>query len=331
MKDNTTMNPAGDFPHDNAATTPRQSLVDVRIPRRGLGRKSAVTAVLLLTLAAVGMLAFPHALAQSAPSAAASPATKPAKVFTVFDAMLFKDKPDLAGHWVKPMVSLGASLFATKQRPSPAQMEQPDESLLRATARSLARRKTIIVSMDIEHWPTTGDPDEVAATVEKYVKIAQWMHDEVPGLRLGFYGVPPVGDYWNAQQPVDSPRYQNWQKQNDALMEIARQSDVLFPSLYTFYENQAGWVTFAKANIAEARRYNKVVYPYLWPEYHDAASPELRGKPIPAAYWRLQLETVYEHADGVVIWGGWQKTWDEQAPWWQETLKFLKEKGISPG
>lgn len=35
-------------------------------------------------------------------------------------------------------------------------------------------------------------------------------------------------------------------------------------------------------------------------------------------YWRLQLETVRQHADGIVIWGGWNGNgparWDNAMP-----------------
>ena len=50
---------------------------------------------------------------------------------------------------------------------------------------------------------------------------------------------------------------------------------------------------------------------------------------IDADFWRLQLETVAEHADGVVIWGGWDfdhnrpARWDERVPWWQATRASL--------
>jgi hypothetical protein len=40
------------------------------------------------------------------------------------------------------------------------------------------------------------------------------------------------------------------------------------------------------------------------------------------------LNTVYQHADGVVIWGGWgdngPESWNEEAPWWQVTKRFMQ-------
>jgi hypothetical protein len=91
--------------------------------------------------------------------------------------------------------------------------------------------------------------------------------------------------------------------------------------LYTFYEDRDGWVKYAVAQISEARRYggNKPVYVFLWPQYHEPPNAYL-----PTDFWRLELETAKQYADGVVIWGGsLHETWDNSAPWWIETKKFI--------
>ena len=54
---------------------------------------------------------------------------------------------------------------------------------------------------------------------------------------------------------------------------------------------------------------------------------------LPPDYWMLQLETITKHADGVVIWGGWgdhgPEPWNEEAPWWQVTKRFMQRLGPS--
>jgi hypothetical protein len=94
--------------------------------------------------------------------------------------------------------------------------------------------------------------------------------------------------------------------------------DALFPSIYTFYTDRQGWVTYAIAQITEAKRKakGKPVYAFLWPQYHE--SNLLLGlRPLDSDYWELQLNTVAQHADGVVIWGGWgangPELWNEEA------------------
>ena len=128
-------------------------------------------------------------------------------------------------------------------------------------------------------------------------------------------------DYWT---PVENnpAKMRAWAEANDALKGLASHVDVIYPSLYTFYDDPEGWKKFAKANLQEAKRYGKPVYAFLWPMYHDS-NKLLSGKPIPADVWRMQLETCLEYADGVVIWGGYKELWNEEAGWWKETKAFL--------
>ena len=46
---------------------------------------------------------------------------------------------------------------------------------------------------------------------------------------------------------------------------------------------------------------------------------------LPDAYWKMELETAKQYADGVVIWGGWTETWDNNASWWLDTQQFMTE------
>jgi hypothetical protein len=106
------------------------------------------------------------------------------------------------------------------------------------------------------------------------------------------------------------------------MRSLADHCDVILPSLYTFYEDQNGWEINAVDQIREARQYGKPVYVYLWPQFHDSSHRAFQY--IEKEYWRRQLELCRREADGVVIWGGNQQTWDENALWWQETLKFMR-------
>jgi hypothetical protein len=93
------------------------------------------------------------------------------------------------------------------------------------------------------------------------------------------------------------------QQDNNRAASLARGVDMVFPSLYTFYPDQAGWLSFAAAQVCEARRLSSgPVYVFLWPEYHPGSSSG--GEAISPDYWRFQLETARRLADGIVIWGG---------------------------
>ena len=54
---------------------------------------------------------------------------------------------------------------------------------------------------------------------------------------------------------------------------------------------------------------------------------EYKGNYIDGDYWKLQLETVYKYADGVIIWSpkshNIAKEWDENESWWIETKLFI--------
>jgi hypothetical protein len=119
-----------------------------------------------------------------------------------------------------------------------------------------------------------------AATGTATVRVNAGMaafRGEVATARVGMYATRPLDDYWT---PVAFPlNMAAWHNANDALSGIAEECDVLFPSLHTFYDDQIGWVTYATANIAEARRCGggKKVYPYIWMDYHNSAPDPLPG------------------------------------------------------
>jgi hypothetical protein len=77
---------------------------------------------------------------------------------------------------------------------------------------------------------------------------------------------------------------------------------MLFPSVYTFYEDQEGWSKYAVQQIREARRIGggSPVYIFLWEEYHPSVA-KLAGTYLPPDYWRMELELARKYADGVVI------------------------------
>ena len=107
--------------------------------------------------------------------------------------------------------------------------------------------------------------------------------------------------------------------------------DMLFPPAYTNDRDRQAWVSSTEQHICEARRLSsKPVYVFLWPEYHEGS--RYRGEYLTGDYWRLQLETAYRLADGVVIFGGYDvqanrpRRWDPRAPWYPVTLEFIAQR-----
>jgi hypothetical protein len=224
----------------------------------------------------------------------------------VFDALLFTGKPDLTQYGLIPIRLIGTShLFPS----GTDKLLVPTDDQVRM---ALTGRQDLL-ALNAEHWQDTAS----------YVDLLKKAHRLFPHLRIGYYDVVPKRDYWRAIRGEGDPKYIEWQRVNDSLRPIAMQADVMFPSLYTFYADQGGWVKYAIANVSEAERYNKSVYTFIWPYYHDS-NTALKGQLIPADYWRLQLETLKSlEVDGIVIWGGYKLPWDPAAPWWLETLNFI--------
>lgn len=148
------------------------------------------------------------------------------------------------------------------------------------------------------------------------------LHQGTPACRRGWYGDSFSDEYWT---PVAGTAQQlrSWYAAHAYVRAYITPSriDWIAPSLYTFYQDRTGWVKRAKIVIAEAKQWDKPVYPFIWMYYHT--SSEFKGQLIDPNYWGLQIQTLIdEGADGVVIWGGWQIPFDSTSLW----LQVLRQK-----
>jgi len=247
----------------------------------------------------------------------------PRSCLKIYDATLFQSRPSL-----EPAGIERASVFDITRalKPSQSKDDIPDEPSIRSW---LSRRPALssLVVLDVEHWPLMGDAQIVEQSLERFRSLLSRTRAVVGPRTIGYYAVLPIRDYWRATDSPSSGRFKSWQADNDKWQRLADDVDAVFPSLYTFYDDEDGWVRYAKANLKEARRLagNKPVYAFIWPQYHES-NKTLGGTFIPGPYWRLQLDTLAQYADGVLIWGGYQIKWDENAAWWQVTREFARSK-----
>jgi hypothetical protein len=247
--------------------------------------------------------------------AAAMSASAADKSFLVFDGLLYKGKPNLGAVGMTPIAGINSPASAN---PSPHVVE--DEAV-RATFKTLGNDAGLVY-LDYELWPTyQAPPAEVSKNIEMLSKVVDIAREAAPHAKFGYYGLLPCREYWGVVNN-DPAKFKAWEACNAQLDQLAKRVDVIFPSVYTFYNDQNAWDKFATAQLQAARRYGKPVYAFLWPEFHPS-NAALKGKNVPAAFWRHELEFCKAHADGIVIWGGWQEPWDEQAAWWLETKAFL--------
>lgn len=248
-----------------------------------------------------------------------------AQSFLIFDGTLYRNKPDLSKHGIKPIVIIDRGIWPLGGDKDAA----PDPVLVKIVVDKLEHSAAPIV-LDFESYPLTGSEETVKSSMSMMTSIIVAFKGAAPHRRFGFYGTLPLRDYWRATAGTGTSKYIQWQAENDKLHTLEQHVDALFPSLYTFYEDEAGWIKYATAQICEARRLSqKPVYVFLWPEYHDS-NRKLGGTPVDPKFWEVQLETVSNLADGVVIWGGWDYAksypveWDENAGWWQKTKQFAR-------
>lgn len=245
--------------------------------------------------------------------------------FRVFDASGFKGKPNLAPYGIEPATVIYARNHFW---PGMKNLDRlPRRSAVTAMIRlyyiTPRRPTSALTVIDLEHWPNKGEDSLVAQSVEKYLTLFEWIKEDVGHeTRVGYYGIPPLRDYWRATKGPTAQAYEQWQAENDKFTRLADAVEVLTPSLYTFYNDSAGWDLYATTNVNEARRLapGKPVYPFVWPHFHEGGNQ--KGY-LSKELWLAQLKTLERIADGVVIWAGNLETWDKDAGWWEATREFL--------
>jgi len=263
----------------------------------------------------------------TAPDAFAADATPLKSNFRSRDATRFRENPNLAKYGLPNIVvAYESSLW-----PSGASRTQPNTSYIANTFIPKIRgQNPDVVVIDIEAWPFKSGmtASEITANINKFKKVIAVFRRELPKTKIGIYLLMPERN-WLA--PCGDPgksaaRTASWHARNLKLTPLASAVDIIFPSLYTFYSDPTCWDKYAAANIKEARIYGKPVWAFLWMKVHST------GAPITATFWRQQLETTYRLADGVVIWSKASSSdkWSYTAPWWVQTVAFLKAKKLVP-
>ncbi|MDA9773317.1 hyaluronidase [Saprospiraceae bacterium] len=132
-----------------------------------------------------------------------------------------------------------------------------------------------IIVLDVEGYMKdlrySKDKELVDKIMNHYIAIYDFAKSLRPKSKIGFYGFP-YRDYWH--------REDGWKESNEALMPLMKKVDVLFPSIYDFYEDGVEVSTerdmsYVKDNVEEALRIaelagGKEVYPFIWHRYHNA-------------------------------------------------------------
>jgi hypothetical protein len=237
--------------------------------------------------------------------------------FRVFDALLHHGKPNLTH---QGLVSMAAVAGVWRPGIPKGNVDEPGI----VAALDQLHRDAQIIFVDIENWPLLDSDGKVQShSVDNYLRAAEIVRRTKPHIQFGFYAIAPSCVYWPILRQ-EKKHLAEWRAANRALRPLSQWVDFVLPSLYTFYDDHAGWREFAITSLEEARQYAKPVYPFLMYEYFDG-NVLLRGQQIRTVDWSEELLLCREHADGVVLWGGSQRNWSESAPWWQATLEFTRK------
>ncbi len=253
--------------------------------------------------------------------------------FRLFDATRFVGKPDNFAacglEWIRVVYANEFWPSGARDRSDP-DLDHIEHQLV---PKLLAENRDRIV-LDIEHW----EVDEL----DKLLAIIDCMRPLMPKVRLGYYSLVPVRDYW-AFQPGKEGRRVAYRLQVQQWSRLADAVDDLYPTLYAYYTDQDGWMRMADGIIEAAHAIGKPTYPFLWPQYHEH-NKQLELGIIDGDFWLQQLDKVHgDGCDGAVIWGTIaperrtaegkiaRLSWDPSAAWWLQTRAFAKAQGLSDG
>ena len=243
--------------------------------------------------------------------------------FRVYDGMFYRGQPDLKPFGLRPLRIIDRGIWIDE-----ATRAQGDPAKFRAAVGALPDDGAPIV-LDLESISLEGAPG-IANGLSEIGRITSGIRRYSAKRSIGLYGTFPRSEYWRAIDSKAHGGIASLRRDNDKIASIDRMVDAVYPSLYTFYDDRAGWVAQAKSLVCEARRLSKKpVYVFIWPEYHPSSVK--KNQWLPRSYWELQLDTLREIADGVVIWGGFDmyanrsRQWDPNAAWWSATRQRMAQ------
>jgi hypothetical protein len=241
--------------------------------------------------------------------------------FEIFDNMHYAGKPDWSGAGLVPNCVIYGT-HAWKKLIEAGQM--PDEAAYKELVRKSAAGQPGPIVIDVEYVflsRTKGTTDEqVKQHFELFIKLAQWAHEAAPGHLVGYYGHGLFPEEPGPEYAVETKR-------------LLAAVDAFFPSLYVYGDvPPAKWQEKLQTLVREARQIapEKLVYPYLWAQYHEGRPKALKF--VPADYVQFQLDQCRASgADGVVFWSGGKPAWTaamNDAPWLRTVLDFAAAKPV---
>lgn len=250
--------------------------------------------------------------------------------FKARDATRYPTNPNLGPYGLKNIiVAYQSSLW-----PAGADRSQPNTSFVANNYIPKIKSQNpdvVVIDIELHDWKFTTDltSTQITTRINKYKKLISVFRTHLPNTKIGLYLALPQRN-WLAicgDQKKRASRYTAWHNLNLKLKPLGSAVDIIFPSVYAFYDDdraRACWPAYAKAQVKEARMYGKPVWTFHWMKY------KANKRWIARSDWRTHLETMYAAADGLVIWSAaGDDPWSWTAPWWLETKDFLADKQLN--
>jgi len=255
-----------------------------------------------------------------------------ANKFRVFEATKYKNKPDMSEFNIQKLGLLYDHEFWKKKE---NRDELPKDKTIERLARKYSKYEYIV--LDIEHWKTQGyryRPWIPQNNIEKYIYVFNEFKKYTPNSKVGYFAKVPVSNYKLSLSKPGDELHDRWAEENKKMKPIADIVDVAYPSTYTYEKDWCKWEQSFISKLNQMKKIHKgEFFPFIWPQYHEKpVDKSIRLKYIDFNFWLFQLVTTKKHADGVVIWGGWdfhqwtRKTWDSNTEWWAATRYFIKNQ-----
>lgn len=259
----------------------------------------------------------------------------------LYDFAGFLNKPTIMG----PGLKKGKIYWEAQFFPTADHSQLPPAGALQAIGQDAINQGLPIGTpfcIDIEAWHsyTVGNGDTISLAdakiaVQKYVDTIKGVKAAAPGLEFGFFGAAlPMEDGFYAISKSDITSDLRGAALQKMVLQrkIAQESDIIFPSCYTYSTNISEWHKSFDLEIEMCRMLSPSckIIPFIWPQYPPAVVGISRQF-VTGSMWREILEACYEKADGAAIYGENATTWADAYNnyWWPVTQEFIIDKGLT--
>lgn len=238
--------------------------------------------------------------------------TPETKEFVVYDAMSYKNKPDLTSDMISNIRLIYEAFLLTN--------EEIDMDKV-ATQISITKTSNYqTVSTDIEAWYSNKTDEEIKTGLKT---VFDAFKKEIPSCTVGNYGIP-VSNLnvfrYNRTEPEEEI-IKLWKKKSERRLSAGEVSDVLYPSLYIMTPDVDQWLKDLKTTVEYIKEKfpDKKIIGYIWPQYYNLKNNPDYMKFIPAEKWDKILEGCYTYLDGAVIWSNGKGEDGETDVAWNDT------------